>query len=35
MVVVELQEPPAGELGAIVRDDAVGNPKAMDDIGEE
>jgi hypothetical protein len=35
MVIVEFQEHPAGELGAIVRDDAVGNTKARDDIGEE
>jgi hypothetical protein len=35
MVIVEFQEPFAGELGAIVRDDAIGNPKAMDDVGEE
>jgi hypothetical protein len=35
MVVAEFQEPFAGELGAIVRDDAVGNPEAMDNVGEE
>jgi hypothetical protein len=35
MVIVEFQEPFAGELGAVVRDEAVGNPKAMDDVGEE
>jgi hypothetical protein len=35
MVVAEFQEPFAGELGTIVRDDAVGNPKAMNDVGEE
>jgi hypothetical protein len=35
MVVVEFQEPFAGELGVVVRDDVVGNPKAMDDVGEE
>jgi hypothetical protein len=35
MVIVEFQEPFAGELGAIVCDDAVGNPEAMDDVGEE
>jgi hypothetical protein len=35
MVVVEFQEPSAGELGVVVRDDAIGNPKAMDDVGEE
>jgi hypothetical protein len=33
--IAEFQEPPAGELDAVVRDDAVGNPKVMDDIGEE
>jgi hypothetical protein len=35
MVIVEFQEPFAGELGAVVHDDAVGNLKAMDDVGEE
>jgi hypothetical protein len=35
MVVTEFQEPFAGELGAVVRDDAVGNPEAMDDVSEE
>jgi hypothetical protein len=35
MVVVEFQEPSTSELGAIVYDDAVGNPKAMDDVSEE
>jgi hypothetical protein len=35
MVVVEFQEPFVDELGAVVCDDAVGNPKAMDDVGEE
>jgi hypothetical protein len=35
MVVAEFQEPFAGELGVVVRDDAVGNPKAMDGVGEE
>jgi hypothetical protein len=35
MVIVEFQEPFASELGAVVRDDAVGDPKAMDDVGEE
>jgi hypothetical protein len=35
MVIVEFQEPFAGELGAVIYDDAVGNPKAMDDVGEE
>jgi hypothetical protein len=35
MVIAEFQELFASELGAVVRDDAVGNPKAMDDVGEE
>jgi hypothetical protein len=35
MVVIEIQEPLTSELGAVVRDDAVRNPKAMDDVGEE
>jgi hypothetical protein len=35
MVIAEFQERFAGELGAIVRDDVVGNPKVMDDVGEE
>jgi hypothetical protein len=35
MVITEFQEPSTGELGVVVRDDAVGNPKAMDDVGEE
>jgi hypothetical protein len=35
MVVVEFQEPFAGELGAVVRDDAIGDPKSIDDVGEE
>jgi hypothetical protein len=35
MVVAEIQEPLADELGVVVRDDAVGNPKAMNDVGEE
>jgi hypothetical protein len=35
VVVTEIQELLVGELGAIVRDDAVGYPKAMDDVGEE
>jgi hypothetical protein len=35
MVIAEFQEPFVGELGAVVRDDAVGDPKAMDDVGEE
>jgi hypothetical protein len=35
MIIAEFQEPFVGELGAVVRDDVVGNPKAMDDVGEE
>jgi hypothetical protein len=35
MVVAEIQELLASELGAIIRDDAVRNPKAMDDVSEE
>jgi hypothetical protein len=35
MVVGEIQKLFAGELGAVVRDDAVRYPKAMDDIDEK
>jgi hypothetical protein len=35
MVVAEIQELLASELGVVVRDDVVGNPEAMDDVGEE
>jgi hypothetical protein len=35
MVLTEFQEPFDGELGVVVRDDVVGNPGAMDDVGEE
>jgi hypothetical protein len=35
MVIAEFQEPFAGELGVVVRNDAVRNPKAMDNVGEE
>jgi hypothetical protein len=35
MVVAEIQKLFVGKLGAIVHDDAVGNPKAVDDVGEE
>jgi hypothetical protein len=35
MVIIEFQEPFASKLGAVVRDDVVGTPKAMDDVGEE
>jgi hypothetical protein len=35
VVVTEIQKLFAGKLGAVVRDDAVRNPKAMDDIGKK
>jgi hypothetical protein len=35
MVVAEIQKLLAGKLGVIVRDNAVRNPKAVDDVGEE
>jgi hypothetical protein len=35
VVVAEIQKLFASELGAIVRDDTVGDPKAMNNIGEE
>jgi hypothetical protein len=35
VVVVEIQKPFTSELGAIVRDDAVGNPKAVDDVSKK
>jgi hypothetical protein len=35
MVVTEIQKLFASKLGAVVRDDAVRNPKAVDDVGEE
>jgi hypothetical protein len=35
VVLAEVQELPAGELGAVVDDDGVRDPKAMDDVGEE
>jgi hypothetical protein len=35
LVVAEIQKLLVDELGAIVRDNAVRNPKAMDDVGEE
>jgi hypothetical protein len=35
MVVVEIQKLFASKLGAVVRDDAVRNPKAVDDIGKK
>jgi hypothetical protein len=35
MVVAEIQKLFTSELGAVVRDDTVGDPKAMDNVGEE
>jgi hypothetical protein len=35
MDVAEIKELLASELGVVVRDNAVRNPKAMDDVGEE
>jgi hypothetical protein len=35
VVLAEVQELLASELGAIVGDDGVWDPKAMDDVGEE
>jgi hypothetical protein len=35
MVVTEIQKPFAGELDAVIRDNAVGNPEAMDDVSKE
>jgi hypothetical protein len=35
VVVVEIQKLFTSELGAIVHDDAVGNSKAVDDVGEK
>jgi hypothetical protein len=35
MVVVEINKLFIGKLGVVVRDDAVGNPKAVDDVSEE
>jgi hypothetical protein len=35
VVVAEIQKLFASELGAIVRDDAVGNPKAVDDVSKK
>jgi hypothetical protein len=35
VVLTEVQELPASELGAIIGDDGVRDPKAMDDVGEE
>jgi hypothetical protein len=35
MAVIEIQKLFTSELGAVVRDDTVGDPKAMDNVGEE
>jgi hypothetical protein len=35
VVVAEIQKLFTSELGAIVRDDAVRNPKAVDDVGKK
>jgi hypothetical protein len=35
MVVAEIQKLFAGKLGAVVRDDTVRNPKAVDDVGKK
>jgi hypothetical protein len=35
VVVAEIQKHFTSKLGAIVRDDTVGNPKAVDDVGEK
>jgi hypothetical protein len=35
VVLAEAQELPASELGVVVGDDGVRDPKAMDDVGEE
>jgi hypothetical protein len=35
MIVAEIQELFSNELGAVVRDDAVRSPKAMNDFSEE
>jgi hypothetical protein len=35
VVLAEVQELSASELGAIVGDDGIRDPKAMDDVGEE
>jgi hypothetical protein len=35
MVVIEIQKLFASKLGVVVRDDAVRNSKAVDDVGEE
>jgi hypothetical protein len=35
VILAEVQELSAGELGAVVGDDGVRDPKVMDDVGEE
>jgi hypothetical protein len=35
MVVAEIQKLFAGKLGVVVRDDAVRNPKAVDDVSKK
>jgi hypothetical protein len=35
MVVAEIQELFTNELGVVVRDDAVRNPKAVDNVGKK
>jgi hypothetical protein len=35
VILAEVQELSAGELGAVIGDDGVQDPKAMDDVGEE
>jgi len=35
MLIAEVQELFAGELSAVVDDDGIGNPKPVDDVGEE
>jgi hypothetical protein len=35
VILAEVQELSTGELGAVVGDDGVQDPKAMDDVGEE
>jgi hypothetical protein len=35
VVLAEVQELSASELGAVVSDDGVRDPEAMDDVGEE
>jgi len=35
MLIAEVQELFAGELGAVVGDDYIGDPKPVDDVGEE